>query len=86
MYIVFTTPLALGLVTQVCIDSTYLDRIGSKLKGELKQELISFLKENKHILSSSAADMTGISLDIIFHELNVDPTFKPVKQKRKIWD
>jgi len=27
--------------------------------------------------------MTGISTEVISHELNVDPTFKPVKQKRR---
>jgi len=27
--------------------------------------------------------MTGISTEVISHELNVDPTFKPVKQKRQ---
>jgi len=30
--------------------------------------------------------MTGISTEVISHELNVEPTFKPVKQKRRKLD
>ncbi|XP_024014024.1 uncharacterized protein LOC112088100 [Eutrema salsugineum] len=32
---------------------------------------------------STAEDMPEISIDMACHELNIDPTFKPVKQKRR---
>jgi len=31
----------------------------------------------------SPEDLPGVSVEIVAHELNVDPTFKPVKQKRR---
>ncbi|KAG7533238.1 Reverse transcriptase domain [Arabidopsis thaliana x Arabidopsis arenosa] len=39
--------------------------------------------KNKTSFAWSAADMPGIDPSIICHKLNVDPSFKPVKQKRR---
>ena len=41
------------------------------------------LKTNKKSFAWSAVDMPGIDPSIICHELNVDPSFKPMKQKRR---
>ena len=56
--------------------------IGTKLKGGIRRELICFLKQNKSTFAWSTEDMLGISIDVTSHQLNVDPNFKPVKQKR----
>jgi len=53
------------------------------LSGEIKGALIELLKRNKKSFAWSAADMPGIDSNIICHELNVDPSFKPIKQKRR---
>nr|WP_152413087.1 hypothetical protein [Nitrolancea hollandica] len=58
-------------------------RIGATLTGQIKEALIELLRKNKTSFAWSAADMPGIDPSIICHELNVDPSFKPVKQKRR---
>ena len=56
--------------------------IGNDLPPEVKNDLVSFLKQNIKTFTWSAADMPGIDINITSHDLNVDPTFKPVKQKQ----
>ncbi|KAG7538977.1 Integrase catalytic core [Arabidopsis suecica] len=58
-------------------------RIGVTLTSEIKEDLIELLRKNKTSFAWSAADMPGIDPSIICHKLNVDPSFKPVKQKRR---
>ncbi|KAG7532877.1 Integrase catalytic core [Arabidopsis thaliana x Arabidopsis arenosa] len=58
-------------------------RIGVTLAGKIKEALIELLRKNKTSFAWSAADMPGIDPSIICHKLNVDPSFKPVKQKRR---
>ena len=53
------------------------------MSDEIKEALIELLRKNKASFAWSAADMPGIDPSIIYHELNVDPSFKPVKQKRR---
>jgi len=57
--------------------------IGSELEGEIKEELITFLKSRTSTFAWSTKDMTGIPLEVTCHEFNTDPTFKPVCQKRR---
>ena len=56
--------------------------IGSKLAEDLRSLLIHFLKQNKDVFAWKQEDMGGIDPAIITHRLNVNPSFKPVKQKR----
>jgi len=58
-------------------------RIGVTLSSKIKGALIELLSRNKESFAWSGADMPGIDPSIIFHELNVDPSFKCVKQKRR---
>lgn len=74
------------LVTQVNIDDAYPDRcvgVGADLDPIIRSTLINFLKENTNSFAWEASHMRGISLEVTSHELNVDPTYKPVKQKRR---
>ncbi|XP_077237307.1 uncharacterized protein LOC143878980 [Tasmannia lanceolata] len=57
-------------------------QIGSLLSGKFKTDLIDFLKTNLDIFAWSAADIQGIPSNVAVHKLNVDPSFKPVKQKK----
>lgn len=76
-------------IEQVAIDNEHLERrvgIGSELNPVIREELISFLEKNVSTFEWKTTDMTGIDPRIICHELNVDPTRKPVKQKRRKLD
>ena len=57
--------------------------IGSKLAEDLKNLLIHFLRQNKDIFAWKQTDMGGIDPAVITHRLNVSPSFKPIKQKRR---
>ena len=61
----------------------HLAYIGSKLAEDLRSLLTHFLKQNKDVFAWKQADMGGIDPAIITHRLNVCPSFKPVKQKRR---
>ncbi|XP_024013067.1 uncharacterized protein LOC112087277 [Eutrema salsugineum] len=73
-------------VNSVCIDEARPERcveVGAKVEEPLRSELLSLLKENINTFAWTAKDMPGISIDVTCHELNVNPTFKPIKQKRR---
>jgi len=75
-----------SLITQVCIDESDPKRcvgIGQDLNPAIREDLITSLKENKDSFAWSSANLRGISLEVTSHELNVDPTYRPIKQKRR---
>ena len=61
----------------------HLAYIGSKLAEDLRSLLTHFLKQNKDVFTWKQEDMGWIDPAIITHRLNVSPSFKPVKQKRR---
>ena len=61
----------------------HLIYIGSKLAKEVKDLLIHFLKWNMEVLAWKKEDMGGIDTAMITHRLNISPSFKPIKQKRR---
>ncbi|KAJ9539548.1 hypothetical protein OSB04_032281 [Centaurea solstitialis] len=71
---------------EVVLDPEHPDRkvfVGASLPPDIKNTIISFLKEHSDCFAWSHEDMVGIDPSIISHKLNVDPTFKPIKQKRR---
>ncbi|KAG7533327.1 Integrase catalytic core [Arabidopsis thaliana x Arabidopsis arenosa] len=75
-----------ALLNQICIDETnpkHCVGIGSDLEPAIREDLISFLKQNKNSFAWDSSNLRGISLESTSHELNVDPTFRPIKQKRR---
>ena len=64
-------------------DSEHLAYIGSKLAKDLKGHLTQFLRQNIDVFAWKQADMGGIDRAVITHKLNTNPSFKPVKQKRR---
>ena len=64
-------------------DFEHLAYIGSKLAKDLKGLRVQFLRQNRDIFAWKQADMGGIDPAIITHKLNINPFFKPVKQKRR---
>ena len=64
-------------------DPEHLAYVGSKLTKDLKGLLTQFLRQNRDIFAWKQADMSGIDPTVITHKLNTNPSFKPVKQKRR---
>ena len=64
-------------------DPEHLAYIGSQLAEDLKDPLTQFLRQNKDVFAWKHSNMGGIDPTVITHRLNVNPSFKPVKQKRR---
>lgn len=56
--------------------------IGSRLVPEQKSKLIKIFGANSNYFVWSPIDMTGISLEMIAHKINVDTLCTPVKRKK----
>ena len=61
----------------------HLAYIGSKLAEDLKSLLTHLLKQNKDVFAWKQSNIGGIDPAIITHRLNINSSFKPVKQKRR---
>ena len=61
----------------------HLVYIGSKLAEDIKSSLIHFLEQNMEVFAWKQEDMGGADPVVITHKLNVNPSFKSVKQKRR---
>ena len=61
----------------------HLVYIGSKLAEDIKTPLIRFLKQNMEVFVWKQEDMGEIDPTVITHRLNISPSFKPVKKKRR---
>jgi hypothetical protein len=55
--------------------------LGSQLSEEQEKTLLRFLFNNKDVFAWSANDLCGVNRDVIEHSLNVDPSFRPRKQR-----
>ncbi|XP_077248571.1 uncharacterized protein LOC143888135 [Tasmannia lanceolata] len=64
-------------------DSEKFIQIGSSLDSSTRQKLTQFLRDNAYVFAWAPADMPGINPETSTHRLGVDPTCKPVKQKRR---
>ncbi|KAL0451770.1 UNVERIFIED_CONTAM: hypothetical protein Slati_1155100 [Sesamum latifolium] len=57
-------------------------RIGSHLGEEAKKEITLCLQRNANIFAWTPQDLEGIDPQVITHHLNIDPSYKPIKQKK----
>ena len=60
-------------------------RIGTSMKEKTKQDLIQFLRKSIDVFAWSHEDMLGIDPSVIIHWLNVYPSSKPVRQKKRVF-
>ena len=60
-------------------------RIGISMEMNTKQELVHFLKKSMDVFAWSHKDMPGIDLSVITHGLNMYPSSKPVRQKKRVF-
>ena len=61
----------------------HLVYIGSKLAEEIRNPLIRFLEQNIEVFAWKQEDMGGVDPAMTTQKLNVNPSFKTVKQKRR---
>jgi hypothetical protein len=54
---------------------------GSQLPNEQEKTLLRFLFNNKDVFAWTTNDLCGVNRDVIEHSLNVDPSFRPRKQR-----
>jgi hypothetical protein len=61
--------------------------LGSQLSDEQEKTLLRFLFNNKDVFSWKTNDLCGVNRDVIEHSLNMDPSFRPRKQRlRKMYE
>ncbi|KAL0402092.1 UNVERIFIED_CONTAM: Transposon Ty3-G Gag-Pol polyprotein [Sesamum latifolium] len=60
-----------------------ITKIGSKMKEGVREQVINCLRKNKDIFAWTPQDLDGIDPGVITHHLNLDPTIRPVKQKKR---
>ncbi|XP_048615611.1 uncharacterized protein LOC125588347 [Brassica napus] len=73
-------------VREVAIDEsdpTKIIRVGVYLSDDVCSRIISFIKDNASTFAWKTSDMKGIDPAVTSHELHIDPTFKPIRQKRR---
>ncbi|KAL2254676.1 UNVERIFIED_CONTAM: Retrovirus-related Pol polyprotein from transposon [Sesamum indicum] len=63
-------------------DPTKVTKIGSNL-GQFEGILITFLRSNVDMFAWDPSDFRGINPEVIVHRLNVDPSMRPVQQKKR---
>ena len=60
------------------------------MEENTKQDLVQFLRKSINVFAWSHKNMPGIDSSVIIHRLNVYPSSKPVRQKKKVfapeWD
>ncbi|KAL0427208.1 UNVERIFIED_CONTAM: hypothetical protein Slati_2895600 [Sesamum latifolium] len=82
------TPVAVQLVEELLTvelipgDPDKTTKVGSKMKEDVREQVINCLRKNKDIFAWTPEDLEGIDPGVITHHLNLDPTIRPVKQKK----
>ncbi|GKV30782.1 hypothetical protein SLEP1_g39562 [Rubroshorea leprosula] len=60
-------------------------KVGTKLTTEERAELLEFLKVNQDVFAWTTNEMLGIPTELAVHKLSMDPTRRPVVQKRRLF-
>ena len=60
-------------------------RIGASMEKKTKQDHVQFLKKSINVFAWSHEDIPGIDPSVITHLLNVYPSSKPIRQKKRIF-
>ncbi|GAA0140258.1 hypothetical protein LIER_01639 [Lithospermum erythrorhizon] len=58
-------------------------RIGTRLGKEHRKELIALEKKYEEVYAWGTENIPGVDKEIALRRLHVDPSFKPVKQKKR---
>ncbi|XP_070662300.1 uncharacterized protein [Malus domestica] len=57
--------------------------VGFLLSDAEVEELLKFLRSNTNVFAWFHRDMTGIDPEVAYHQLNVDPSYPPHRQKQR---
>ena len=60
-------------------------RVRADMKKKTKQNLVQFLKKSIDVFAWSHEDMLGIDPSVITHRLNIYPSTKTVRQKKRVF-
>ena len=60
-------------------------KVGEDLEEKTKKALVHFLRKNIDVFASSHEDIPGIDPSVITHRLNVYPSSKPIRQKKRVF-
>ena len=60
-------------------------RVEVDLEKKIKKDLVRFLRKSIDVFAWSHEDVPGIDPSVITHRLNVYPSFKPIRQKKKVF-
>ena len=60
-------------------------RVGVSMEEKTKQDLVQFLKKSIDVFAWSHEDMPSIDPSVITHHLNVHPSSKLVRQKKRVF-
>ena len=60
-------------------------KVRADLKEKTKKDLVRFLRKSIDVFAWSHKDMPGIYSSVITHRLNVYPSIKPVRQKKRVF-
>ena len=61
-------------------------KIGKNLLDVVREAISDFLGQNLDVFAWTYSDMEGIDPNVISHRLNINPSRKPVRQKRRAMD
>ncbi|KAL0404041.1 UNVERIFIED_CONTAM: hypothetical protein Sradi_2044900 [Sesamum radiatum] len=64
-------------------DPDKITKIESKMKKDVREQVINCLRKNKDIFTWTPQYVEGIDPDVITHHLNVDPNIRPAEQKKR---
>ncbi|KAL0442241.1 UNVERIFIED_CONTAM: Transposon Ty3-G Gag-Pol polyprotein [Sesamum radiatum] len=64
-------------------DPGKVTKIGSKMIEDVRNQVVNYVRMNKDIFAWTPQDLEGIDLGVITHHLNLDPSIRPVKQKKQ---
>ena len=59
-------------------------KIGADLEGKIKKDIVRFPRENIDVFAWSHEDIPGIDPSVVTHRLNIYPSSKPVRQKKRV--
>ena len=59
---------------------------GKNLSEKIREAISEFLRQNLYVFAWAYSDMEEIDPSIMSHRLNIDPSKKPVRQKRRAMD
>ena len=60
-------------------------RVGASMERKTKQNLVQFLKKSIGVFAWSHEYMLGIDPSVITHRLNVYPSSKLIRQKKRVF-